>query len=130
MAENLLAIIAEKPIQEALKRLRDEYFKKTGDGSVYALPPCLLLGKTDKTTFQRKIYHLALSFPRETTETDDGVFIALPLDEIQKALNLSVKVSGVYLGKEKCDLNIEIPPSKTQRLVMLVKRADGYRLLQ
>lgn len=134
MSENIFALVSDKDFENKLFLMRKSLFKSTLDESIFSLPPYIILGKTDKQTFDRRHFNLKLIFDGTLVNSEYGLLLT-PTDgseliKIQDSLNLKPSPSGIYISK-KAILNLDKPIISThQRLVMLKKYQDGYIVLQ
>ena len=57
MSENLLVLVPDKPAEGKTREARKTVYALCGEASLYALPPVIILGKTEKNGFERKSWH-------------------------------------------------------------------------
>ena len=134
MSENLLVLMPDKPAEGKTREARKAIYALCGEASLYALPPVLILGKTEKNGFERKSWHKDITLT--SADALMSVFGFVLHEEetvtaIQKELGLEVTPSGLYIAAVPVPLpsNIEIK-MKRLRLALLKKTEYGYSLLQ
>lgn len=133
MSGNLLVLVPDKPAEGKTREARKAVYALCGEASLYALPPVIILGKTEKNGFERKSWHKDIRL----TSSDalmSGFGFVLHEEEtvsaIQEELGLEVTPSGLYIAAVPLPLPaIEIKIKKL-RLALLEKTDCGYCLLQ
>lgn len=134
MTENIFALTCDKDFENKLFLLRKKLFKLSDDETIFALPPYIILGKTEKRSFDRKHYNLKLFFDGSYVDSEYGKLLTArddkELKEIQKSLNITPSPIGIYMSKLALPTLEEILISKHQRLVLLKSFQDGFIVLQ
>ena len=134
MTENIFALTCDKDFENKLFLLRKKLFKLSDDETIFALPPYIILGKTEKRSFDRKNYNLKLFFDGSYVDSEYGKLLTArddkELKEIQKSLNITPSPIGIYMSKRALPTLEEILISKHQRLVLLKSFQDGFIVLQ
>lgn len=134
MTENIFALTCDKDFENKLFLLRKKLFKLSDDETIFALPPYIILGKTEKRSFDRKHYNLKLFFDGSYVDSEYGKLLTArddkELKEIQKSLNITPSPIGIYMSKRALPTLEEILISKHQRLVLLKSFQDGFIVLQ
>ena len=134
MTENIFALTCDKDFENKLFLLRKKLFKLSDDETIFALPPYIILGKTEKRSFDRKHYNLKLFFDCCYVDSEYGKLLTArddkELKEIQKSLNITPSPIGIYMSKRALPTLEEILISKHQRLVLLKSFQDGFIVLQ
>ena len=134
MTENIFALTCDKDFENKLFLLRKKLFKLSDDETIFALPPYIILGKTEKRSFDRKHYNLKLFFDGSYVDSEYGKLLTArddkELKEIQKSLNITPSPVGIYISKRALPTLAEILISKHQRLVLLKSFQDGFIVLQ
>ncbi len=134
MSENLLVLVPDKPAEGKTREARKAIYALCGEASLYALPPVIILSRTERNGFERKSWHKDIRL----TSSDalmSGFGFVLHEEEtvsaIQEELGLEVTPSGLYIAAVQLPLpgNIEIKIKKL-RLALLKKTDCGYCLLQ
>ena len=134
MTENIFALTCDKDFENKLFLLRKKLFKLSDDETIFALPPYIILGKTEKRSFDRKHYNLKLFFDGSYVDSEYGKLLTArddtQLKEIQKSLNITPSPVGIYISKRALPTLEEPLISKHQRLVLLKSFQDGFIVLQ
>lgn len=134
MTENIFALTCDKDFENKLFLLRKKLFKLSDDETIFALPPYIILGKTEKRSFDRKHYNLKLFFDGSYVDSEYGKLLTArddkELKEIQKNLNITPSPVGIYISKRALPTLEEPLISKHQRLVLLKSFQDGFIVLQ
>ena len=134
MTENIFALTCDKDFENKLFLLRKKLFKLSDDETIFALPPYIILGKTEKRSFDRKHYNLKLFFDGSYVDSEYGKLLTArddkELKEIQKSLNITPSPVGIYISKHALPTLEEPLISKHQRLVLLKSFQDGFIVLQ
>ena len=134
MTENIFALTCDKDFENKLFLLRKKLFKLSDDETIFALPPYIILGKTEKRSFDRKHYNLKLFFDGSYIDSEYGKLLTArddtQLKEIQKSLNITPSPVGIYISKRALPTLEEPLISKHQRLVLLKSFQDGFIVLQ
>ena len=134
MTENIFALTCDKDFENKLFLLRKKLFKLSDDETIFALPPYIILGKTEKRSFDRKHYNLKLFFDGSYVDSEYGKLLTArddkELKEIQKSLNITPSTIGIYMSKRALPTLEEPLISKHQRLVLLKSFQDGFIVLQ
>lgn len=134
MTENIFALTCDKDFENKLFLLRKKLFKLSDDETIFSLPPYIILGKTEKRSFDRKHYNLKLFFDGSYVDSEYGKLLTArddkELKEIQKSLNITPSPIGIYMSKRALPTLEEILISKHQRLVLLKSFQDGFIVLQ
>ena len=134
MTENIFALTCDKDFENKLFLLRKKLFKLSDDETIFARPPYIMLGKTEKRSFDRKHYNLKLFFDGSYVDSEYGKLLTArddkELKEIQKSLNITPSPVGIYISKRALPTLEEPLISKHQRLVLLKSFQDGFIVLQ
>ena len=134
MTENIFALTCDKDFENKLFLLRKKLFKLSDDETIFSLPPYIILGKTEKKSFDRKHYNLKLFFDGSYVDSEYGKLVTArddtQLKEIQKSLNITPSPIGIYISKRVLPTLEEPLISKHQRLVLLKSFQDGFIVLQ
>ena len=134
MTENIFALTCDKDFENKLFLLRKKLFKLSDDETIFALPPYIILGKTEKRSFDRKHYNLKLFFDGSYIDSEYGKLLTArddtQLKEIQKSLNITPSPVGIFIYKRALPTLEEPLISKHQRLVLLKSFQDGFIVLQ
>ncbi|MBR1920342.1 MAG: hypothetical protein IJ831_12060 [Spirochaetales bacterium] len=129
MRENLLVRLPQLNDRILLRKLQREHFRRTGDGSFYALPPVVIIGKTEKSGFDRKKYNLRLEFGKNAIRTELGYLFPCNLEELQRKYS-AYGESGLFFTKDVEPQAVDLPPLASFSLALLERCEDGYLLLQ
>lgn len=129
MRANLLVLLPQKNDRILLRKLQKEHFRRTGDGSFYALPPVIIIGRTDRKGFDRKKFNTELALERSATKTELGYLFRSDLSELQERYS-ATGPSGLFFTFDKDPGEIVLPPLRSFSLALLEQTEDGYLLLQ
>lgn len=134
MSENLLVLVPDKPAAGKTRETRNALYALCGEASLYALPPVIILGKTEKNGFERKSWHKDITLtPADALMSGFGFVLheEETVTAIQKELGLEVTPSGLYIAAVQVPLPDYISiKMKRLRLALLKKTECGYSLLQ
>ena len=134
MRECIFALMCDKECEKILYQLRKNLFKETGDETIFSLPPFIMLGKTEKTSFDRAHFNFNLKFENNFTLTNIGYLLKAnddnKLKELQKSLGIEEGPTGIYFSKKNSFKMNNPIVTKHQRLVLLKPYLEGFTLLQ
>ena len=133
MNRNLLVLLPCDSVFLELKNIKTQYYRTTGDYSVYKIPPVLILGKTKFNKFDRMSINTNILIDTNTEKSSIGTI--LPVSEIEEFTPLYnkydiEKINGFYICENDINMHIKLSNITKLKLAMLKYTEEGYILLQ
>ncbi len=129
MKDNLLVLLPRINDRITIRKLQKAHLAATGDGSFYALPPVIIIGRTERKGFDRKKFNIELVFDKKATRTEFGYLLLCDLSKLQEKYS-ATGPSGLFFTYDKEPEEVALPPLRSFSLALLEASSDGYLLLQ
>lgn len=127
----LAVVTFDQANARAIRKIQERHFEECGDSSFYAIPPVLVLGESQRKTFDRmsvRIDHIFSSSDAFSSPLGWLIGCGGKLDQTRARLDLTGPC-GLYFSKEKPSFDFTIA-LKRGRLAMLIVHEDFSELVQ
>ena len=124
----------DRHTEELFLRMRRELTYSSDDETIQRLPPMIILGETEKRSFDRKHFCLNLTFRLPSVKTGYG-YLLIPdevesLHSIQKELDMKEGTAGLYVSERTPLSSFEPFKCTHQKLVLIKPHQEGFLLMQ
>jgi hypothetical protein len=136
-AENMpkmYCLLLPQTTRAAITESRTTLFKRTGESSFRVFPPCIILGETESSRLLDDLTcpPLPIFVTQQARFEKDALFFPVEgkaLQLLQEQLGVTHPFCGIFLGRQKEEIEATIPPIKDLRLALLeYEQKDGLTL--
>ncbi len=130
MAKNILIMTLGREMEIALNRFRRASFEKSGDMTIFAFPPVIILGETELQSFDRRSFHVEIEVERESSNIG-GREVFLLTEPSRSTIERETGFSSpglYYSSSTKGELETAFKIKHT-KLALLKWTDNGYILL-
>ncbi|WP_320130228.1 hypothetical protein [uncultured Sphaerochaeta sp.] len=127
-------LLLPEATRKVINQIRTELFRKSGSKSFRTLPPCIMLGETEKNSLPAGLDcpNLPLKIGKTSCFMHDQLFFPIEnkfLQPLKDQLGVSYPITGIFLGSIEETIEATLPPVDDLRLALLeIKETEGLTL--